>query len=231
VNVEPGFGATEVADGVAAVVGGLDPLVIVTDVGGGGVDPDAQQASGRHVRCGPGQVIMGLATAAVLEHLDPEDDLEPGRGPQGAEVAGDQLGRVGPRWCSWVMACAEMSRPIRSSPASLIGMRLRPLPQPTYRPRLRFVVLAVVQAFQQRSSPASNGVASVGCGGRSRNLGWHRLRGIRLRRIRLRPMWRGQVEPGQQPGNPEGPDSTNLADVERLQVSQLRSPECPCSGG
>lgn len=55
----PVLGAAEVADGVATVVGGLGPLVIVTDVGGGGVDPDAQQASWRHGRSrrtGPAQV-------------------------------------------------------------------------------------------------------------------------------------------------------------------------------
>ena len=36
----------------------------------------------------------------------------------------------GRRWRSWATARAEMSRPMRSSPASLSGMKLRPLPQP-----------------------------------------------------------------------------------------------------
>src|SRR6266480_4755784 len=73
--VEPGFRATEVTDGEAAVVGCLGALVIVADVSGRGVDADAQQASGRDVGCGPGQVIVGLAASAVLEDLDPDDHL------------------------------------------------------------------------------------------------------------------------------------------------------------
>ena len=39
--------------------------MIVTDVGGRGVDTDAQQASGRDVCCGPGQVIVGLAAHSL----------------------------------------------------------------------------------------------------------------------------------------------------------------------
>ena len=52
-----------------------------------------------------------------------------------------------------------------------------------------------------------------GCGGRPRNFGRYRLRCIRLR-----PMRCSQVDPGQQLGDSEGPDSHNLSEVKGFKI-------------
>src|SRR5438477_2685750 len=58
----------------------------------------------------------------------------------------------GPRWRSCVRAVTEMSRPTRSSPASVMGTKFRPLPQPMYRPRLSLADLAA--SMTPRAKPA-----------------------------------------------------------------------------
>jgi hypothetical protein len=62
------------------------------------------------------------------------------------------LAAPGRRSRNWATARQEMSSPMRSSPASLRGMRLRPLPQPMYSPRRGFADLAAL--MMSRVKPA-----------------------------------------------------------------------------
>src|SRR5215471_2500882 len=78
VDLEPGLGAVEVADGETAIAGFLGPLMPVPDVGPGGVDPEAEQAPGCYVRGGAGEVRVGLCAVAVLEDLDADDEVKLG---------------------------------------------------------------------------------------------------------------------------------------------------------
>jgi hypothetical protein len=96
VDLQPGLRAVEVTDGEAAVAGFLAAFMPVPDVGPGGVDPDAEQAPGGHMRGGTGQVPVGLAAVAVLEDLDADDKIKLSRRPQGIDAADDQPGRAGP---------------------------------------------------------------------------------------------------------------------------------------
>jgi len=82
--------AGEVADSKPAI--GVAPGHVVPgpDVGGSGVDPQAEQAAGGQVLlCGADVSVRGSAVA-VLEDLDPDDDRVDGRSRQSAEVAADE---------------------------------------------------------------------------------------------------------------------------------------------
>jgi hypothetical protein len=76
VDLEPGFRAVEVTDGETAIAGFFGALMPVPDVGPGGVDPDAEQASGGDMRGSAGEVPVGLAAVAVLEDLDANDEIK-----------------------------------------------------------------------------------------------------------------------------------------------------------
>jgi hypothetical protein len=89
VDVQSCLGPGAVA--LAAVGGFLDPIVVVLDVGVGGVDPHAQQPAGDDALGGGEQVLMSLLAGAVLEDLDADDQLITGRGRKRGEVADDQL--------------------------------------------------------------------------------------------------------------------------------------------
>jgi hypothetical protein len=102
------LGAGEVADGEAAVVVMLGHLVPGPDVGGGGVDPQAEQAARTQALLGCAYVPVGGGAVTVLEDLDADDQGEGGRGWQAAEVRVDEAGAA-----------------------------VRPLPQPIYMPLVR----------------------------------------------------------------------------------------------
>ena len=71
--------AGEVADGKPAV--GVAPGHVVPgpDVGGGGVDPQAEQSAGGQVTLRGADVGVRGSPVAVLEDLDPDDDRVGGR--------------------------------------------------------------------------------------------------------------------------------------------------------
>jgi hypothetical protein len=72
-------------------------LVIGPDVGAGGVDPHAQQPTGRDPRLCCAHVVTGGAAVAVLEHLDPNHQRPPLLRRQDGQVTVDEPVRaVGP---------------------------------------------------------------------------------------------------------------------------------------
>jgi hypothetical protein len=89
-DVQPGLGPAAVADREAAVPVLLEAPVRVLDVGPGRVDPDTEQAAGPDPGGRGGQVPVRLRPGAVLEDLDADDQVIPGRRGQRAQVAGDQ---------------------------------------------------------------------------------------------------------------------------------------------
>ncbi|GAA1422053.1 hypothetical protein GCM10009662_80510 [Catellatospora coxensis] len=93
-DVQPGLRPAAVADGVTVAGRGLDHVVVVFDVGGRGVHPDAEQPARRDPGGGFAEVAMGLSASAVLEDLDPDDQVVIPR--HRGEIPDDQpVGAVG----------------------------------------------------------------------------------------------------------------------------------------
>lgn len=110
----------------------LEPPVRVLDICAGRVDADAEQATRLDPGGRGGQVLMRLRPGAVLEDLDADDQVIPGRRGQRAQIAGDQLpGPVrapGPQVCDGLPGNVQ---PGEVEAGVEQGSRFRPLPQPT----------------------------------------------------------------------------------------------------
>lgn len=95
VDSHPVLGTGAVADREAFVGLALDHVMRVLELRGGGVDPEAEQATCSNAAGSPREVVPSIHAGAMLKHLDPDNQLK-GFGDKIVDRTDDEVG--GPIW-------------------------------------------------------------------------------------------------------------------------------------